>query len=152
MVLLDLQKAIDTVDHSVLLAKLESVGLDWNSDNVMWFKSYLSDRMPGWCWGVLSKIASVDSGVPQGSILGPMLFLVYVNDLPAAMACDYPLYADDTVLLSPGKSVTDVEQNLNSQLEYVNKWLIQNKLSLHVGKTESILFATKKKLLKQSSL
>ena len=125
MILVDLQKAFNTVDHSILLAKLESVGLDPNS--VMWFKSYLSDIMQQVdVGGVLSKFASVVSGVPRRSILGPMLFLVYVNDL--AMACDYPLLcADDTVLLLSGKSVTDVEQNLNSQLESVNKWLIQNK-------------------------
>ena len=86
--------------HSILLVKLDSTGLDSNSGmcSVMWFKSYLSDRMQqvdvGGCY-----LARVVSRVPQGSILGPMLFLVYVNDI--AMACHYPLlYADDTVLLS----------------------------------------------------
>ena len=86
MVLLDLQKAFDTVDHNILLSKLQAIGLHRQAIN--WFEAYLTGRsqVVDIC-GTLSTTAAVTCGVPQGSILGPLLFLIYVNDMPAAVNC-----------------------------------------------------------------
>ena len=102
MVLLDLQKAFDTVDHCILINKLQALGFDTCSRE--WFRSYLTNRKQlvdiG---GTLSPLQNVTCGVPQGSILGPLLFLVYVNDMCSAVNCKLLLYADDSALIVPGK-------------------------------------------------
>ena len=83
---------------------------------------------------------NISCGVPQGSILGPLLFLIYINDMPSAVNCK--LYADDSALLDSYKN--------SQKLQNVRKWLIDNKLSLHLGKTKCILFGSKKKSHKKS--
>ena len=145
MVLLDLQKAFDTVDHTILLNKLKWLGADVLT--VQWFRSYLTGRTQVTdIDGTMSEPKGVTCGVPQGSILGPLLFLLYVNDMASAVRCKLLLYADDSALIASGKNVADIESKLSSELEYVSNWLIDNKLSLHLGKTQSILFGTKRRL------
>lgn len=145
MVLLDLQKAFDTVDHVILLEKLQAMGVS----SVDWFRSYLTGRRQ------IVNINKVDSGplnitcgVPQGSILGPLLFLCYVNDMAISVRCKLLLYADDSILLVSGKDLQCIADSLGVELESCRKWLVDNKLSLHLGKTESILFGSKRKLNK----
>ena len=114
---------------------------------VQWFRSYLTGRTQVTdIDGTMSEPKGVTCGVPQGSILGPLLFLLYVNDMASAVRCKLLLYADDSALIASGKNVADIESKLSSELEYVSNWLIDNKLSLHLGKTQSILFGTKRRL------
>jgi len=151
MVLIDLQKAFDTVDHTILLDKLKNMGLDDSARN--WFKSYLSERQQVVdVSGTLSSQGDISCGVPQGSILGPLLFLIYVNDMELAVNCKLLLYADDSALLVPGRDVSEIEKRLGTELNSLSTWLVDNKLSLHLGKTESILFGTKKRLRKINKL
>ena len=102
--------------------------------------------------GTMSSECNITCGVPQGSILGPLLFLIYVNDMPAAVKCKLMLYADDSALLISGNVVSEIETVLSAELAAVQKWLIDNKLSLHLGKTESILFASKGRLQKHNAI
>ena len=150
MVLIDLQKAFDTVDHEILIQKLSAIGANENA--ISWFKSYLSERKQ---FVIINReqsdMKSIECGVPQGSILGPLLFLVYVNDMTSAVDCSLFLYADDSALVVAGKSVDDIIFHLSKNLNSLSDWLIENKLSLHLGKTESILFALKRKLKKCKS-
>ena len=95
-----------------------------------------------------SKPLGLTCGVPQGSLLGPLLFLCYINDMPISVQCKLLLYADDSVLLVSGKDPSDIAESLSTELESCRQWLIDNKLSLHLGKTETILFGTKNKLKK----
>ena len=142
MVMIDLQKAFDTCDHSVLLQKLDCMGIDPD-----WFRSYLSGRRQ--CVKVgdtLSSFLDVTCGVPQGSILGPTLFLCYINDMSVALRCRLALYADDSALMASGPDSKAVADFLSEQLSQCSAWLIDNRLSLHVGKTECILFGTHQKL------
>ena len=115
MVILDLQKAFGTVNHKILLDKLRALGVGQIA--VQWFNSYLSGRQQ------LANIADTNSdfrnvlcGVPQGSILGPLLFLVYVNDMKTAVKCKLLLYADDSALLVSGKVVLEIERILSVEL------------------------------------
>ena len=99
MIQIDLQKTFGTIDHDVLLQKLYAIGFSKHA--VSWFQSYLSNR--SFLVNLennFSQPASVSCGVPQGSILGPLLFLIYVNDMSQAVKCDLFLYADDTSCLS----------------------------------------------------
>ena len=142
MVLLDLQKAFDTVDHDILCNKLIHMGVGC----IGWFESYLKNRLQVVSLdGVNSKPGFVQCGVPQGSILGPLLFLCYINDMPISIKCKLLLYADDSALLVSGSDPETISQKLSQELKSCHDWLIDNKLSLHVGKTESILFSTKRK-------
>ena len=97
-----------------------------------------------------SDFRSVVCGVPQGSILGPLLFLAYINDMSTSISsfCKLILYADDSAILFSHKDPSYISQVLGKELENCSKWLIDNKLSLHLGKTECILFGSKKKLSK----
>ena len=145
MVILDLQKEFDTVDHDILLIKLRAMG--FNNLAVKWFSSYLQGRKQMVdVDGTLSKPKIC--GVPQGSVLGPLLFLLYINDLKSACTCDLLLYADDSALLVSHKDKNVVEKALSAELLNVSKWLYDNKLELQLGKTESILFGSKVKLWK----
>ena len=151
MVVLDLQKAFDTVDHTILLGKMRALGLTDNS--IKWFDSYLTGRSQVVdIDGVHSGPKGITCGVPQGSILGPLLFLIYVNDMADAVKCKLLLYADDSALMVSHSDVNIIQERLSTELEAVKEWLIDNKLSLHLGKTESILFGTKRKLAKHSEL
>jgi hypothetical protein len=151
MVVLDLQKAFDTVNHKILLGKLRGLGLDQIATK--WFSSYLGGREQivdvG---GTHSEPQNVLCGVPQGSILGPLLFLVYVNDMRSATKCKLLLYADDSALLASGRDIAEIECVLSRELGAINEWLEENRLSLHLGKTQSILFGSKKRLRKANEL
>ena len=151
MVLLDLQKAFDTVDHSILLMELEALGL--SQDIIRWFHSYLFDRQQLVdVSGTFSSCAGIRCGVPQGSILGPLLLLIYVNDMSGAINNKLLLYADDSAIVVADKQISTIETILENELGTVSDWLIDNKLSLHLGKTESILFGSKQKLKATSNL
>ena len=148
MVLMDLQKAFDTVDHDILLDKLDAMGFDHNE----WFKSYLRGRKQMVVVNdVSSETGTVTCGVPQGSILGPLLFLCYVNDMPISVKCKLLLYADDSALIISGFDPKEIAKELSKELESCRQWLIDNKLSLHLGKTEAILFGSKRKLRRVNS-
>ena len=145
--MLELQKAFDTVDHEILCQKLSVMGVV----SVEWFRSYLSDRTQMVnVNNTSSDFQKITCGVPQGSILGPLLFLCYVNDMSMSISgeCKLMLYADDSAILYSHKDPRVISERLGQELESCSKWLVDNKLSLHLGKTESILFGSKRKLKK----
>ena len=129
-VFLDLKKAFNTMDHKVLLSKLHAYGFRGAAGNR--YESYLSGRNQQCSVnGHLSNSRSLICGIPQGTILGPLLFLVYINDLPNCLAHAEPcMYADDTHLTFASNNMKDIELYLNQDLANVNQWLIANKLTL----------------------
>jgi retron-type reverse transcriptase len=145
MVALDLQKAFDTVNHSILLDKLNFYGIKGISNK--WFQNYLSDRLQtAYINDTKSTSLPVINGVPQGSILGPLLFILYINDLPNCLqTCYANMYADDTTIYSIGPNVDSITKNLQTDLDKVNQWLYANKLSLHIGKTNCMIICSKQK-------
>ena len=139
---LDLKKAFDTVDHSILISKLAVYGIGGAS--IEWLKSYLSERNQK-CFlnGSLSNNCVLSCGIPQGTILGPLLFLLYINDLPNCLSHSQPrMYADDTHLTLAG----NIELTLNKDLASVSEWLIANKLTLNKSKTEFMLIGSRQRL------
>ena len=149
LVALDLRKAFDTVNHSILINELSYYGI--TDTNLSWFKSYLSDRTQvASINGSLSTSMTIETGVPQGSILGPLLFLIYLNDLPISLEhCKVNMYADDTAFYTPAtmsNNICDIISSLQSDLSNVSDWLDANKLSLHIGKTCCMLVCSLKYL------
>ena len=129
MILIDLQKAFDTIDHEVFFKKLSY--LRFSSKTIAWFKSYLSSRtFKVNINKVLSDPGELTCGVPQGSILGPLIFLLYVNDMPQSVECDLYLYADDSCLVFQHKDVKEIEKQLNKDFfqTSVNGFLITNQV------------------------
>ena len=121
VIFIDLKLAFDTIDHSVLIRKLHKYGVD--RDSLKWFESYLCDRSQKCSInGHLSNMpAPVCCGVPQGSILGPLLFLVYINDLPSCLSLAFPrMFADDTNITFAGSTMADLENVINSELRNLN--------------------------------
>ena len=153
MILIDLQKAFDTIDHDILLKKLSIIG--FSDHTVKWFQSYLSNRkfMVN-LENSFSEVSDISCGVPQGSILDPSLFLIYVNDMSMAVKCNLFLYADDTCLVFQSKNVKDIKNQLNEDFAHICDWFVDNELSIHFGedKTKSILFASKSKIKKLQRL
>ena len=151
MVLIDLQKAFDTVDYTILTTKLNAIGIDDSAGS--WFKSYLTGRKQVVKINErLSTAGNITCGVPQGSILGPLLFNIYVNDMITSVNCDLFLYANDSTLLVSGKNPAVIQNTLSIELNAIRGWLEENKLSIHLGKTESILIASKIRLARTDSL
>ena len=151
--LIDLQKAFDTKDHNILLLKMPSLG--FSREVIDWYKSYLSSRK--FYVNVHDKFstsADLQCRVPQGSILGPLLFLLYINDIPQAVDCDLFLYADDTCLLFQHKDLERVKEELTKNFSNICDWFVDNKLSIHFGedKTKSMLFFTKNRKRKLGTL
>ena len=146
-VFVDLQKAFDTVDHQILLAKLNHYGIRGVSND--WFKSYLSNRNQYVSInGYESGLAAINCGVPQGSVLGPLPFLLYINDLNQAIKfCKVHHFADDTNLLCLSNSIKKLSKLVNADLKHLLNWLNANKISLNVKKTEMIIFKSKQKKL-----
>ena len=139
-VFVDLQKAFDTVNHEILLEKLNHYGIRGIVNQ--WFQSYLSDRTQFVSLlGFKSDILKIKHGVPQGSVLGPLLFLIYLNDLHKAIKYSKVYhFADDTNLLNVSESPSKLQKQLNIDLKLLYKWLLANKISLNCAKTEFIIF------------
>ena len=139
-VFLDLKKAFDTVDHQILTKKLFSYGIRGNT--LKWFQSYLTDRSQYVTYdGIESKVLPIKYGVPQGSILGPLLFIIYMNDIFNVSNFLFTiLYADDTCVTLDGKSLENLITLMNQELHLLYIWLQSNKLTLNVQKTYYIIF------------
>ena len=136
----DLKKAFDCCDHSILLSKLNKYGI--RDTELLWFKSYLSDRKQFVSINDKnSLLTTVLLGVPQGSILGPLLFLLYINDLPLASELFSLLFADDTTLLASADSVESLNNFVNVEFKKVCDFFRTNKLMLHPDKTKILFFS-----------
>ena len=135
-VFIDLSKAFDTVDHCILLEKLTLYGIRGNE--LSWFQSYLKDRKQYTSVGdTFSSVLTIQCGVPQGSILGPLLFILYVNDMPSAVArLNVIMFADDTNLFISSKDIKSSIQIMNEELNKFTEWFCANKLSLNIDKTK----------------
>ena len=143
-----MQKAFDTVDHKILLHKLEYYGIRGVCND--WFKSYLSDRKQFVSInGYNSDLMPVIYGVPQGSVLGPLLFLIYINDLHKAIRyCKVHHFADDTNLFHTNKSVKNLNKLVNHDMKQLNNWLsVANKISFTFEKTDLVIFKSPRKVL-----
>ena len=143
LVFIDLKKAFETVDHDILCKKLDHYGVQ--QLELSWFRSYLSNRKH-FCRvnGVDSNVREQEVGVPQGSCLGPLLFLIYINDLPQAVQhSSVTMYAYDTSLCHQSRDLTQLNEAINSDLKKLETWLQGKKLSLTGAKTHSMLISTK---------
>ena len=137
---IDLKAAFDTIDHNILAKKLEHYGI---RDNILdLLTSYLFNRRQYIKSGdIESSILYVLCGVPQGSVLGPLLFIIYINDVSNACALANILYADDAALMLADNNVKKLKRAVNRELAHLDDWLISNKLTLNLTKTKYMLIS-----------
>ena len=142
-IFLDFAKAFDTVNHNILLHKLEYYGI--RGTQLQWIRSYLTNREQ--CVQVGNKRSTflqITCGVPQGSVLGPLLFLIYINDIvKSSKILKFQLFADDTCLFYSHRDTKTIESTVNSELTLIYDWLLANKLSLNVKKSNVLTFRNK---------
>ena len=152
-IFIDLSKAFDTIDHTILISQLEHYGVENNE--FQWFISYMHNRQQYVeIENIKSTTETITTGVPQGSILGPLLFLIYINDLALASTKFSPImYADDTTLLSTlqnfksNHSSNSLSYNINAELTKITQWLAVNRLSLNAKNTKMMIFHSKQNKL-----
>ena len=150
-IFLDLKKAFDTVDFPILIEKLKHYGIRGMSN--LWFTNYRNGRQQYVVIdGVNSSLTSIKCGVPQGSVLGPLLFLIFINDLPAATDFHTILFADDTTFQLTGSNIPELYNKANSELAKAADWFAANKLTLNIKKTKYILFRPKSTKIDFSNL
>ena len=140
-IFIDFSRAFDTISHDILLNKLQFYGFRGKAHD--WIKNYLTNRKQFVAYNNShSQLGNVTIGVPQGSILGPLLFLLYVNDIYAIskeMSCIQ--FADDTTLFTSGNNLTDLACVVNTELRTINEWINLNKLSLNIAKTSYMVIS-----------
>jgi hypothetical protein len=137
----DLRKAFDTVDHKILLSKPKKIGVEGNA--LLWFKSYLFERKQFVCINSCnSNFLDIKIGVPQGSILGPLLFLIYINDLPSSSLLKAFLFADDTQALAKGSNFDELVAFVNTEFHKMVTYFRSHKLALHPDKTKFMIFSS----------
>ena len=148
---MDLSKAFDTLNHNILLKKLDYYGI--RGIALKWFESYLANRQQ---FVLINKYKSsyenIVCGVPQGSILGPLLFILYINDIPlSSKKGNFILFADDTNVLYNADNLMQLEEIINTELKQIYDWLTSNKLFLNVGKTKYLIFNVKNRKIDKST-
>ena len=148
-IFVDLKKAFDTVDHAILLSKLNDNGV--RELELKWFESYLSGRKQATkIDGTTSDFANVSVGVPQGSILGPLLFIIFINSLPLSITSipgtKISMYADDTMIMFDGTTPDNIESDMVNGINQVIQWLINHKLTLNVSKTKFMIFGSRPRI------
>ena len=143
---IDFRKAFDMVDHSLLISKLSTYKL--NTSAIRWFTSYLDTRLQAIkSEHGLSEFSQTLSGVPQGSILGPTLFSLFINDLPLSIKhCLADFFADDSTLHISSKSKIEIESKLQSGGTETGAWSKRNKLPINYGKSTTMAVGTRQKL------
>jgi ribonuclease P/MRP protein subunit RPP40 len=144
LVFLDFQRAFETIDRENLLRKLEMYGI--GAKALLWFKSYLSDRSQiVKINGVTSEPLENDLGVPQGAVLGPILFILYINDLKDVLQhCKIKLFADDTLIYICSKDIKEATSKLNNDLNCLFNKINHDKLKINVKKTKLMIISNKK--------
>ena len=144
-IFLDFQKAFDTIDHNLLYTKLQHMGFRGNILDIL--KSYTSQRkIYTSCNGYTSGWLYQSSGTPQGSILGPLLFILYINDMKFNLSCKLVSFADDTVLLVSSKNLDNLQAKVDKTMIDLQDWLHSNKMFLNISKTACMFFPTRKHL------
>ncbi len=143
-VFIDLKKAFDTIDHNLLLQKLDFYGIRGATND--WVKSYLTNRKQFvQVDGHSSDLLDIICGVPQGSVLGPKLFILYINDLcNVSSLVKYVLFADDTNIFKSGDNLQSLCIEISNELNKISVWFNVNKLSLNVSKTHFMVFGRSK--------
>ena len=133
-IFLDLNKALDVVDHEILLQKLAFYGV--RGTTLRWFEPYISNRFESIVDGLkMSSCQSVKSGVPPGSVLGPVLSLIFINDMPLHLQTDIDIYADDTITHTAGRKLEVNVPKLQISEGELNTWCIKNNMGVHYDKT-----------------
>ena len=153
MIAIDLQKAFYIIDHEILLSKMPLLG--FSNNTIEWFRSYLSNRTFHVSLNsYMSSAGKIICGVSQEPVLGLLLFLLYINDMPQAVETDLFLYVDDTGLVFQHKDINKMNEQLNEDFHNICLWFIDNKLSIHFGedRTKCIFFASKQKMKRAGKL
>ena len=145
----DFKKAFDTVNHNILLEKLNYMGV--RRQTLKWIKSYLDNRVQRTISNnIFSDLDTIKCGVPQGSILGPLFFLVYINDIKNIITKEYKyqLYADDTVIYCHGNTFTEAQEKLQSMIDKFVSWCSKNALTINIKKTKIMYFGSRNNIKK----